>query len=105
VPEEQWLLGTSVGWQGPWGTTFPPNLRLSVQGMTEDQWVEVLHTRKALPPMPWSNVSHMAESDARALYQYIASLGPAGQVAPVAVPPGQTPATPYIPLVPVVPGQ
>ena len=30
VPEEQWLLGSPLGWRGPWGTTFPPNLRLAV---------------------------------------------------------------------------
>ena len=30
VPEDRWLLGSPVGWRGPWGTTYPPNLRLSV---------------------------------------------------------------------------
>ena len=37
VPEDRWLLGSPVGWRGPWGTTYPPNLRLSVQALTEDQ--------------------------------------------------------------------
>ena len=70
VPEEQWLLGSPLGWRGPWGTTFPPNLRLGVQGLTEDQWVSLLHIRTALPPMPWMNINQMAESDARVLYRY-----------------------------------
>ena len=48
VPEDQWLLGSPVGWRGPWGTTYPPNLRLTV--LTEDQWVAQMHTRTALPP-------------------------------------------------------
>ena len=105
VPEAQWLLGTSLGWQGPWGTTYPANLRLTVAGMSEDQWVEVMRTRKALPPMPWMNLNQMAESDARAVYRYLRSLGPAGDAAPIAVPPGQEPTTPYMSLAPIVPGQ
>ena len=105
VPEDQWLLGTSLGWQGPWGTTYPPNLRRTVEALSEDAWVDLLRTREALPPMPWMNVNQMAESDMRALYRYVRSLGPAGEVAPAAVPPGQEPATPYMSLAPIVPGQ
>lgn len=29
VPEFQWLKGSPIGYQGPWGTTYPANLRLS----------------------------------------------------------------------------
>lgn len=105
VPEEEWLLGSSLGWQGGWGTTYPPNLRLTVKGMNEDQWVETLKTRKALPPMPWMNINQMDEPDARALYRYLQSLGPAGDPAPLPVPPGQEPSTPYLSLEPIIPGQ
>jgi len=104
VPEEQWLLGTAVGWRGPWGTTYPPNLRLTVGNYTEDQWVALLQTRKALPPMPWMNVNQLAESDARAVYRYITSLGAAGEVMPMPVPPEEEPTTPYLSLFPVLPG-
>lgn len=38
TPESEWLTGTSLGWRGPWGTTYPGNLRLRVQELTEDQW-------------------------------------------------------------------
>src|ERR671925_460056 len=38
VPEAQWLTGDSLGWHGPWGTTYPPNLRLYMQDLTEDEW-------------------------------------------------------------------
>ena len=31
VDESQWLTGDAIGWQGPWGVTYPPNLRLFVQ--------------------------------------------------------------------------
>lgn len=100
VPEEEWLTGSSLGWRGPWGTTYSSNLRLRVQALTEDQWVEQLHTRQAMPPMPWMNVNQMSERDARSLYRYIQHLGPAGEPAPRAVPPGQEPSTPYISLEP-----
>jgi mono/diheme cytochrome c family protein len=29
VPEAEWLLGNPVGFRGPWGTTYPTNLRLT----------------------------------------------------------------------------
>lgn len=104
MPEAERLAGSSLGWRGPWGTTYPPNLRLRVGELSEDAWIEMLRTRKALPPMPWMNINQMAESDARAIYQYIRSLGPTGEPAPVAVAPKQEPATGYLSLVPVGPG-
>lgn len=103
VPEQQWLAGSPVGWRGPWGTTYPKNLRLTVQDLTEDQWVATLRERKALPPMPWMNVNQISESDARVLYRYIRSLGPVGERMPAPVPPDQEPTTPFISLVPVTP--
>ena len=105
VLEDQWLLGSSLGWRGPWGTTYPPNLRLTVQRMGEDEWVEMLRTRTALPPMPWMNLNQVAETDSRALYRYISSLGASGEPAPTALPPGQEPSTPYFVLDPVMPSQ
>lgn len=100
VAEEDWLAGSPVGWQGPWGTTYPSNLRLRVQEWTEDQWVETLKTRKGLPPMPWMNVNQMNENDMRAIYAYIKSLGPIGEHMPLAVGPGGIPKTPYLSLFP-----
>ncbi len=103
VPETEWLLGSPVGWRGPWGTTYPSNLRLAVQDMTEDEWVTILRTRKALPPMPWMNINQLAEADMRSLYAYVQSLGPAGERMPTALSPEQEPTTPYLSLFPVVP--
>ncbi len=103
VPEEAWLAGSPVGWRGPWGTTYAPNLRLRVQELTEDEFVATLKERKAMPPMPWMNVNQMSESDARSIYQYIRSLGPVGEPMPTVVPPDQEPTTPYISLQPVMP--
>jgi hypothetical protein len=104
VPEELWFTGSPVGWRGPWGTTYASNLRLVVSEVSEDEWVAILKERKALPPMPWMNLNHISDPDARVLYQYIRSLGLAGERMPAALPPDQEPTTPYVSLDPVLPG-
>ena len=96
VPEKEWLLGDALGWRGPWGTTYPTNLRLYMQDLTEDQWVKKGKTLNARPPMPWFNVRDMTERDLRAMYRYIRHLGPAGKPAPAYVPPEKTPEGPYV---------
>jgi mono/diheme cytochrome c family protein len=100
TPESAWLTGTEVGWQGPWGTTYPSNLRLLVDGLSEEAFVEMLRTRKDRPPMPWMNVNRMHEADARSIYRFIKWLGPAGKQAPQALPPGEKPRTAFIPMAP-----
>jgi len=95
VDEERWLTGSSLGWRGPWGTTYPPNLRLVAQNLTEAQWLK--HARNQWrPPMPWFNLRDMSDADLSAIYQYIRYLGPAGQPAPAYVPPGSEPASPVV---------
>lgn len=100
IPESDWLTGSTLGWQGPWGTTYPANLRLTVQNLTEQQWIEMLKTRKGMPPMPWPSVNGLNESDAKALYAYIKSMGVKGERAPLAVAPGVMPQTPYLSMMP-----
>lgn len=39
VAEQDWLVGDTLGYSGPWGTTYPTNLRLLAAGMTEAQWL------------------------------------------------------------------
>lgn len=101
VPEDEWLTGSVIGNQGPWGTTYASNLRLFVQDINEDDWVETIQTRKSMPPMPWMNVNNMSDVDARAIYKYLKSLGPKGEKMPRNVPPGKVPKTPYISYVPL----
>jgi mono/diheme cytochrome c family protein len=96
------LKGDALGFQGPWGTTYPANLRLIAAEKTEDEWVEYLKALETRPPMPWFNVRHFAESDMRSLHQYILSLGEPGEPAPEFVPPGETPKTPYIVFAPPI---
>ena len=97
VPEKDWLKGDgTVGWRGPWGTTYPTNLRLSLSKMSEAQWVHYAKHLKARPPMPWFNVHAMSSADLRAMYRYVRHLGPAGKPAPDYVPPDKTPSGPYV---------
>lgn len=95
IPESQWLMGDSFGWRGPWGTTYPSNLRLFLKDMSEDQWVKEARTLKRRAPMPWYTLNKMHEDDLRALYRFIVSLGEPGRPAPAYVPPDREPNTPY----------
>ena len=95
TPEELWLTGDTFGWRGPWGTTYPPNLRMLMQSLSEDQWVSLAKSLKARPPMPWFNLNIMKDEDLRAIYQYTRHLGPGGRPAPAYVPPDKEPSPPY----------
>lgn len=99
VLESQWLIGSSVGFQGPWGTSYPVNLRLYVRGLGEAQWLARVR-QPMRPPMPWFNLRDMKDEDLVAIYRFIRSLEPAGQPAPVAAAPGQKVNTPYFDFVP-----
>jgi mono/diheme cytochrome c family protein len=101
VPESEWLTGVPVGFQGPWGTTYPANLRHVVHSMTEAEWIA--HARQErLPPMPWFNLRRMTDADLSAMYLYIRSLGDSGAPMPAYVAPGGHVDTPYIVFVPQV---
>jgi mono/diheme cytochrome c family protein len=101
VPVGEWLTGTPVGYQGPWGTTYAANLRLTASRLTEAEWVQFARQER-LPPMPWFNVAAMTDADLRAIYAFIRSLGRAGTPAPAYVAPGGKVTTPYFVFVPQV---
>jgi hypothetical protein len=70
-----------------------------MQNITEEQWLA--RVRKPMgPPMPWFNLRDMTDSDLLAIYQFVRSLGPAGEPAPAAVGPGVAVTTPYIEFFP-----
>ena len=96
VPQKDWLTGGVLGWRGPWGTTYPANLRLYFQEITEEQWVHVAKEMQRRPPMPYYSLNEMTDPDVRAMYKYIRSLGPAGKPAPKYVPPDKVPPQPYV---------
>lgn len=99
VPEADWLTGSSVGFQGPWGTSYAANLRLKARDLSEAEWLARARSPMA-PPMPWFNLRQMHDDDLRAVYAYLRQLGPSGSAAPGLVPPGAPVATPFIEFVP-----
>ncbi len=96
VAEEQWLTGDRLGWRGPWGTTYPANLRNFMAQMTEKQWLSFASTIETKPPMPWYDLRAMSSEDLRAIYRYVKASGPRGEAAPAYLPPEQEPQGPFI---------
>jgi mono/diheme cytochrome c family protein len=95
VDEGIWLTGDTLGWRGPWGTTYAPNLRLAAKDMTAAQFMT--RARSELrPPMPWFAVRDMSDADVKAIYAYLRHLGPAGNPAPAYLPPDKTPSGPFV---------
>ncbi|HLB97860.1 MAG TPA: c-type cytochrome, partial [Acetobacteraceae bacterium] len=103
IPPAQRLAGVAIGWHGPWGTSYAINLRLLMQRLSVEQWLGYVETMQPKPPMPWFNMRAMSETDLKAMYAYIRSLGPAGVATPADLPPGQKPTTPYIEALPQPP--
>ncbi|MBK7730524.1 MAG: cytochrome C [Gammaproteobacteria bacterium] len=99
VPEADWLTGDTLGWRGPWGTTYPANLRLLFRQMDEMTWLA--RARQPMrPPMPSPSLRAMSDDDLRAIYRYVTSLGVKGQPAPAYVPPHGKVATPFFDMAP-----
>ena len=100
IDPEKALMGSSVGWRGPWGTTYATNLRIDASVMSERGFVGMLKRIRTSPPMPWYNLRAMEESDMQSLYQYIRSLGKHGKPAPSRIRSDREPTTPYVQLAP-----
>lgn len=103
IEEPKWLTGDSVGWRGDWGTTYPPNLRLTAAKMTAAEFVTLARS-PLRPPMPFFNLRAMTDEDVQAIYAYLRHAGPAGEPAPAYVPPDRKPEGPYIQFPPLPPG-
>lgn len=96
IPEADWLMGDTLGWNGPWGTTYASNLRIFMSKVTEDQWIVYARSVELRPPMPWFTLRDLTEDDLRSFYRFVRSLGPVGEPAPAFVPPGvQAPGPQY----------
>lgn len=96
IPVARWLTGSSVGFRGWWGTSYPTNIRLEFQAMPVERWIQAVRTRAGHPPMVWQDLRQLPDADLRAIYAFVKSLGPAGTPAPAAVEPWRQPSTPFI---------
>jgi len=100
------LSGSELGWQGPWGTTYPrnltPHMETGIGSWTEEDIVTAVRMghrpdkSPLLPPMPWPAYARMSDDDVYALAAYIKSLPPIEHEAPAVVPPGGKPTTPFL---------
>lgn len=99
IAPSDWLLGTPVGFRGPWGVSYPANLRLTVQSVTEEEWLKFARIER-LPPMPWFNLRDMNDDDLRSMYRFIRSLGAKGTRMPAPLAPNANVGTPYIQFTP-----
>ena len=95
IPEDRWLMGNPVGWRSKQGTTYGTNLRLYVQALSEDGWIQAVRNGQPRAPMPWWSLRATSDDDLRAMYRYIRSLTPLGEPAPAFLPPDQVPPRPY----------
>jgi mono/diheme cytochrome c family protein len=92
------LSGSELGWEGPWGVTYPRNLtpdaETGIASWSEEDIITAFRTGHRpdqtliLPPMPWPQYSQMSDEDAHALAAYIKSLPPVHHKAPDRIPPG-----------------
>ena len=104
------LSGSELGWQGPWGISFPRNLtsdtETGIGSWTEAQIVTAVREGRRpdgsplLPPMPWPNFAQLTDDDAYALAAYIKSLPAVRHPNVKQVPPGQKYDGAYMPFPP-----
>jgi len=67
IGEKDRLKGKPVGFQGPWGTTYPANLGRVIKSMKAAQWLN--HARQdRMPPMPACAPQQRREEDLKASY-------------------------------------
>lgn len=91
------LSGSDIGWRGPWGVSYAPNLTPDSTGLgtwTDEQILNALQkgVNKSggpiAPPMPWPSFAHYTPEDARAVVAYLRSIPPIRHERPARVPPG-----------------
>jgi len=96
VPEEDWLVGGTIGFRDSTGTVYPANLRLLLNSMSEDEWVKFARQMNQNAPMGSVLLPTASERDLRAIYSFVKYLGPKGAPALPRLPAGATPKTQYI---------
>ena len=96
IPEEDWLVGSTLGFRGTYGTAYPSNLRLLLNNMTEDEWLVLAKQMRGDSPMAWIMLPKTVDQDLRAIYKFVKHLGPKGTPALSRLPAGVMPTTQYV---------
>jgi mono/diheme cytochrome c family protein len=107
----RYLAGSSIGFQGPAGTVYPPNLTPDPQtglgAWSDEAILAAVRTgrrpdgRALAPVMPWPSYASLTEDDGEAVVAYLRSLAPVSHKAPEPVPAGVEPRAPYLRLIEV----
>lgn len=98
VPVKSWMIGSPIGFRGPWGTVYAANVRERFSEISEQDWLAMIKTRDGHPPMTWHDLRALTLDDQRAIYRFVRSLGKAGPPSLASVPPQREPTTPYFML-------
>lgn len=92
------LSGSELGWQGPWGVSYAPNLTPDSTGLASWTDEEILRAMQngvkkdgspIAPPMPWPDFAHLTPADAKAVIAYLRSVPAIAHTSPARVPPGK----------------
>jgi len=87
-----------TAWAGPWGISYATNLtpdeNTGIGSWSEDTFVKALKSgrhmgvaRPILPPMPWTSLRYLSDTDLRSMYAYLRTLPPVHNRVPEPVPP------------------
>ena len=98
TPESEWMVGSDLGWRGPWGTTYAANVREIAQAMSVQEWLRYTAELRSRPPMPWFGLAAMTEADRRDIWSYLNSLPADERTVPAYQPPGEPPVSVYMDL-------
>lgn len=96
TPREDWLIGSTLGFSGYFGTVYPTNLRLLVSNISEEDWLDMARKMREGSAMADVMLPETAEQDLRAIYRFIKYLGPKGTPALARLPKGVKPTTQYV---------
>ena len=96
ILEEDWLVGGTLGFRGPQGTSYPTNLRLLLNNMSEEDWLVLTKQMREDSPMSWVMLSKTPEQDLRAIYKFVKYLGLKGTPALPRLAAGVLPTTQYV---------
>ncbi len=104
------LSGSDLGWRGPWGTSYAPNLTPDAEtglgNWSEGDIVRAVRTgvsrtgKPLMPPMPWTDFAHYTDEDAFAVAAYLKSLPAVKHRVPKALPPDVRPEGAFVPIPP-----
>ena len=103
---QRFLSGSEIGFGGPFGVVFPPNLtsdkETGLGNWTDEQILAAIKEgrrpdgRVLVPVMPWPSYAMLTDDDAQALVAYLRSLKPVSFRTPAPVAPGDKSTAPFL---------